>query len=209
MLRRFDALTIAARASVRALERALCNGCDDVLLRIGLRFPALEPQRKLLLALEGEFGRVRRRARNGTNLHFGWLLVFQELDARDVRERGFLQTEERCEARVEQALVALEAWVVHDVRDGRVAHCGEAGLRHQRRLELSAEVEQHVLEQERDRRFVFDDLDGMVGGLGRVLALDRHAVRERAVERFGVDRMVDGYAAVYERIARGRGRPGA
>ena len=40
---------------------------------------------------------------------------------------------------------------------------------------------------------VFDDLDQMVAGLPRVLALDRRRVRERAVERFGVERMVDEY----------------
>ena len=31
-------------------------------------------------------------------------------------------------------------------------------------------------------------------------ALDRHAVRERAASRFGVERMVDDYLAVYERL---------
>ena len=47
---------------------------------------------------------------------------------------------------------------------------------------------------------VFPDLDAMVSGLGRVLALDRHRVRERAVARFGVNRMVDEYVAVYRRL---------
>ena len=37
-------------------------------------------------------------------------------------------------------------------------------------------------------------------GLPRVFALDRARVRERAVARFGVERMVDGYVEVYKRI---------
>jgi glycosyltransferase involved in cell wall biosynthesis len=53
---------------------------------------------------------------------------------------------------------------------------------------------------------VFADLDQMVAGLGRVLALDRRAVRERAVARFGAERMVDEYAAVYRRMVGGNGR---
>ena len=50
---------------------------------------------------------------------------------------------------------------------------------------------------------VFEDLEEMVDGLGRVLALDRRAVRERALARFGVERMVDGYVAAYERVLSG------
>src|SRR6185295_15698790 len=38
---------------------------------------------------------------------------------------------------------------------------------------------------------VFDTLDEMCTGLERVLSLDRHTVREHAVARFGIDRMVD------------------
>ncbi len=49
---------------------------------------------------------------------------------------------------------------------------------------------------------VFKDEDEMATGLDRVLALDRAAVRRRAVERFGIDRMVDEYIQVYERVAR-------
>ncbi len=48
---------------------------------------------------------------------------------------------------------------------------------------------------------VFDDLDDMVGGLARVLALDRRAVQGRAVDRFGAARMVDEYVDVYRRLA--------
>jgi glycosyltransferase involved in cell wall biosynthesis len=48
--------------------------------------------------------------------------------------------------------------------------------------------------------FVFDDLDAMVAGLPRVLALDRTRVREQAVARFGVARMVREYAAVYKEV---------
>lgn len=50
--------------------------------------------------------------------------------------------------------------------------------------------------------YVFDSVDEMVAGLDRVLALDRRAVRDRAVARFGVERMVEGYASVYHRLAR-------
>jgi glycosyltransferase involved in cell wall biosynthesis len=55
---------------------------------------------------------------------------------------------------------------------------------------------------------VFDDVDAMVDGLPRVLALDRQRVRERGVERFGPDRMVDAhleaYASVIARAQAGR-----
>ncbi len=53
----------------------------------------------------------------------------------------------------------------------------------------------------------FSSLDELVVGLPRVLALDRARVRARAVERFGIDRMVDGYVAAYRHvIAAGRKR---
>jgi glycosyltransferase involved in cell wall biosynthesis len=47
---------------------------------------------------------------------------------------------------------------------------------------------------------IFHDLNDMASGLVRVLSLDRCKVRERAVERFGVGRMVDEYIAVYQRL---------
>jgi glycosyltransferase involved in cell wall biosynthesis len=47
---------------------------------------------------------------------------------------------------------------------------------------------------------VFDDLEQMVNELPRVFALDRRRVRERAVERFGVDRMANEYVGVYQRL---------
>jgi len=47
---------------------------------------------------------------------------------------------------------------------------------------------------------VFGTLDEMINGLDRVCALDRRRVREHAVARFGIDRMVDEYVAVYRRI---------
>ena len=47
---------------------------------------------------------------------------------------------------------------------------------------------------------IFASVDELVAGLPGVLALDRGAVRARAVERFGTARMVDGYLAVYERL---------
>jgi glycosyltransferase involved in cell wall biosynthesis len=55
---------------------------------------------------------------------------------------------------------------------------------------------------------VFADLDQMANGLGRVFALDRCEVHRRAEEKFGADRMVREYEAVYERIV-GTRRSGA
>jgi len=52
---------------------------------------------------------------------------------------------------------------------------------------------------------VFDDLEQMVTGFGRVLELDRRTVRERAEARFGVARMVDEYVAVYRRLVQAGG----
>jgi hypothetical protein len=43
----------------------------------------------------------------------------------------------------------------------------------------------------------------MVNELPRVFDLDRRRVRERAVQRFGVERMVTEYIRVYERIVEG------
>ena len=51
---------------------------------------------------------------------------------------------------------------------------------------------------------VFDNLDQMIDGLPRVFALDRGRVRNQAVARFGVERMVREYAAVYQRVAEGQ-----
>jgi glycosyltransferase involved in cell wall biosynthesis len=47
---------------------------------------------------------------------------------------------------------------------------------------------------------IFENLEQMANELPRVFDLDRRRVRERAVERFGAARMVDGYIRVYERI---------
>jgi glycosyltransferase involved in cell wall biosynthesis len=47
---------------------------------------------------------------------------------------------------------------------------------------------------------IFDNLEQMANDLPRVFDLDRRRVRERAVERFGVARMVDEYICVYTRI---------
>jgi glycosyltransferase involved in cell wall biosynthesis len=48
---------------------------------------------------------------------------------------------------------------------------------------------------------IFADLAEMIAGLPRVFSLDRRRVRRRAVECFGVDRMVDEYASVYEKLS--------
>jgi glycosyltransferase involved in cell wall biosynthesis len=47
---------------------------------------------------------------------------------------------------------------------------------------------------------VFENLEQMANELSGVFALDRRRVRERAVARFGIARMVDEYVAVYRRI---------
>jgi glycosyltransferase involved in cell wall biosynthesis len=47
---------------------------------------------------------------------------------------------------------------------------------------------------------IFDNLEHMANELPRVFDLDRRRVRERAVARFGVARMVDEYIRVYSRI---------
>jgi glycosyltransferase involved in cell wall biosynthesis len=49
---------------------------------------------------------------------------------------------------------------------------------------------------------VFNDLGEMVDNLPKAFTLDRRRIRERAVERFGVERMVNEYIAVYEHILR-------
>ena len=51
---------------------------------------------------------------------------------------------------------------------------------------------------------VFDSLEALVAGLPRVMALDRTRVRATAVERFGVERMVDGYLDVYAQLLAAR-----
>ena len=45
--------------------------------------------------------------------------------------------------------------------------------------------------------FLVDDADGAVAVVDRASALDRRVVRSRAHDRFGVERMVDGYLDVY------------
>jgi glycosyltransferase involved in cell wall biosynthesis len=47
---------------------------------------------------------------------------------------------------------------------------------------------------------IFATTEAPWSGLPRVLALDRARVRATAVERFGVDRMVDEYVDVYRRL---------
>ena len=47
---------------------------------------------------------------------------------------------------------------------------------------------------------IFRDLDELIGELPRVFDLDRQAVRARAVDKFSVERMVNAYIEVYQRI---------
>jgi glycosyltransferase involved in cell wall biosynthesis len=51
---------------------------------------------------------------------------------------------------------------------------------------------------------IYENLDQMANELNRVLVLDRRQVRDHAVSRFGVDRMVREYEAVYKRIVETR-----
>ena len=48
--------------------------------------------------------------------------------------------------------------------------------------------------------YLADDVEQAVSAVSRALLLDRRAVRAQAISRFGVDRMVDGYLAVYEKV---------
>jgi glycosyltransferase involved in cell wall biosynthesis len=50
---------------------------------------------------------------------------------------------------------------------------------------------------------VFANLDELVVGLSTVMHLDRAAVRRRAVERFGIARMVNEYLAIYRTVTAG------
>jgi glycosyltransferase involved in cell wall biosynthesis len=45
---------------------------------------------------------------------------------------------------------------------------------------------------------IVGDVDSAVAAIKTVRTFDRAAIRSAAVERFGVDRMVDQYVAVYE-----------
>jgi glycosyltransferase involved in cell wall biosynthesis len=47
---------------------------------------------------------------------------------------------------------------------------------------------------------VYRSVEELTGNLSTVLALDRSAVRRRAVERFGIARMVREYVEVYEKM---------
>jgi glycosyltransferase involved in cell wall biosynthesis len=53
--------------------------------------------------------------------------------------------------------------------------------------------------------FFGDDVTAMAFLVDRVAELDREAIRASVIERFSVERMTDGYEAVYERMLRGEG----
>ena len=55
---------------------------------------------------------------------------------------------------------------------------------------------------------IFDSVEALTAGLPAVFALDRRRVRERAVARFGVERMVLEYEAVYRRLVSGPAEAG-
>jgi glycosyltransferase involved in cell wall biosynthesis len=44
------------------------------------------------------------------------------------------------------------------------------------------------------------NVEAAVAAVGRVRLLDRARIRARAVELFGVDRMIDDYISVYEHV---------
>jgi glycosyltransferase involved in cell wall biosynthesis len=50
---------------------------------------------------------------------------------------------------------------------------------------------------------VFASTEALADGLPQVMSLDRAVVRAVAVDRFGADRMVDGYVSVYQDVRRG------
>lgn len=52
--------------------------------------------------------------------------------------------------------------------------------------------------------FIVDDMDEMVARVQDLHCLDRVQIHQRAVRRFGVDRMVDDYLDLYKRIIAGR-----
>jgi glycosyltransferase involved in cell wall biosynthesis len=52
--------------------------------------------------------------------------------------------------------------------------------------------------------FVVDDADGAVSAVAAAAGLDRHRIRQQAVARFGVDRMVTAYLDAYRRVLDGR-----
>jgi hypothetical protein len=49
--------------------------------------------------------------------------------------------------------------------------------------------------------FIADDVPGMVAAIARVAELDPAVLRAEAVERFSVERMVDGYLEAYHAVA--------
>jgi glycosyltransferase involved in cell wall biosynthesis len=54
---------------------------------------------------------------------------------------------------------------------------------------------------EHDRTgFLVDDAKGAVRAIARIDELDRAVVRQRAIERFSVDRMADEYIALYRSV---------
>jgi len=55
---------------------------------------------------------------------------------------------------------------------------------------------------------IFENIEQLAAGLPAVFALDRRRVHERAAARFGVDRMVSEYEAVYTRLVSGPAQAG-
>jgi glycosyltransferase involved in cell wall biosynthesis len=56
--------------------------------------------------------------------------------------------------------------------------------------------------------FFGDDITAMAFKVDRVADLDRQAIRESVIERFSVERMTDGYEAIYRRMLEPRGERG-
>jgi glycosyltransferase involved in cell wall biosynthesis len=51
--------------------------------------------------------------------------------------------------------------------------------------------------------FLVDNADDAIGAIDRIDELDRAVVRQRAIERFSVDRMADEYIALYRSVLHG------
>ena len=48
--------------------------------------------------------------------------------------------------------------------------------------------------------FIVDDVEGAIGSVGSLLALDRRRVRDRFVQRFTAERMARNYVRIYEQL---------
>jgi glycosyltransferase involved in cell wall biosynthesis len=52
--------------------------------------------------------------------------------------------------------------------------------------------------------FIVNSVEAMVQALGRIDSVERRACRNHVVENFSIERMAEGYEALYQRLAGGR-----